>query len=337
MDSPLDESYEMIGYDDVFINEFEKALDREYCKFLMYGRSNAGKTTLSNALIRTKSSGGTYGPSEGTGGVTVLVEKGSTKVYDTKGLVAGKERAVKAEIKKKCHPREMDCVIICLEWKGRLEEEHFEILHSLDPTVWTKAVFALTKCDELPLEINSKEGDEKKKAIKEMKSLWVEKIKGTLRKLRVTQLVVDNIQVVLTTDTSLQCKIVWDHYGESNDYDFIGKVMKSVQENISNLSDDQSSTLTGLVRTVITLTNESVLFSMIDEIRDYLKSEDGKKLLKQLWIGGAIAGGVVAGATLGVLIAFALPVVLCALVAALTVGGVAALGLVVAKSEMSKE
>ena len=99
----------------ICLDEIETKTGERECKFLMYGTSRSGKTSLANTLINGVSSGGIPGPCPGTKAVHKM-EQGNIMVYDTPGLLYTTVDDVKHAIARECHPKFMDCVIVCFDF-----------------------------------------------------------------------------------------------------------------------------------------------------------------------------------------------------------------------------
>ena len=178
---------------------------------LMIGKGGTGKTSLANAILSGKSSGGAFGPKAGTTEAVVtstdVINEVPVKIYDIRGLSDGtvpSDTIIQA-VQQQCPVENLSGVFLCFKFFDRLDaadKKVFSRLHQLGPDIWKKVIVALTFCDYIPPEMKDKSDDEKRKMLNETWFDWEELIKYQLRHLRVSRYIIDNIQIVPTTYTN---------------------------------------------------------------------------------------------------------------------------------------
>ena len=257
---------------------------KDRCSLFVYGRSKTGKTSLINALLKGKSSGGNYTENVGTTEIQPIVRHKpittqtyeSMTIYDTVGLCRGQdETKIKKEIKKICQPKEMDGVIVCQCWTDPFEEENLRMLHSMDPSIWTKTIFAMTKFDQIPPEIEEEEIEQTQThKIKKKKKDWEESIKNALRRLEVKEDVVERVRIVFTTHTGKK-NHNWKIYDEDDDYNkkFIKKVFDSIEDidqylAMRNAKDDIRKTKGKIKHFLEDTLNMPIIYAIFNDVAE---------------------------------------------------------------------
>lgn len=177
---------------------------------LMIGKCGTGKTSLANAILSGKSSGGAFGPKPGTTEAVVtstdVINGVPVKVHDIRGLYDGtvSSDTIIQAVQQQCPVENLSTIFLCFKFFDRLDaadKKVFSRLHQLGPDIWNKVVVALTFCDYIPPEMKDKSDDEKREMVEETWLDWEKLIKYQLRHLRVSLHIIDNIQIVPTTST----------------------------------------------------------------------------------------------------------------------------------------
>ncbi len=278
---------EQVEFTEARIDHLQRMLlqsTKDRCSLFVYGRSKAGKTSLINALLHGKSSGGNYSEKVGTKEIQPIERRititaqsyKSMTVYDTVGLCRGlNEKKIKKEILQNCAPKQMDGVIVCQCWTDPFEEENLRMLHSMDPRIWTKTIFAMTKFDQIPPEIEDEEIEQTQThKIMEKKREWEESIKNALRRLEVKEDVIQRVQIVFTTHTAKKTHN-WRINGEQTDYNktFIEKVFNSIEDIDQYLAmrnpEDDILTTKGKIRQFLEDTlNMPIIYAIFNDVAE---------------------------------------------------------------------
>ena len=179
---------------------------------LMIGKAGIGKTCLTNAILKGKSSGGKAGPKTGTESLivpyTYEIHGIRINVYDVRGLSDGivSSNNIIQAVQKNCIMEQLSAVVVCFRFDQRLDTADQAVFHhvnKLKPGIWKKVVFAITHCDDIPSEIEELDSDvEKCAAIKKLWMDWDECIKHELKKINLPDEIIDNIQIAPTTRTN---------------------------------------------------------------------------------------------------------------------------------------